>query len=46
MAFAGDTKEGAGVRGNAIPSLGHMKQAAAAELMERLLADPPRNHSW
>jgi HEAT repeat protein len=40
LRVAGDTKEEAGVRCNAIGSLGHMKVAAAAELMEKLLTDP------
>jgi HEAT repeat protein len=37
---AGNTKEEAGVRCNAIFSLGLMKIASAAESMEKLLADP------
>ena len=40
MAVAGDTKEEASVRCNAIYTLGHMKTAAAADLMEKLLTDP------
>jgi HEAT repeat protein len=40
LRVAGDTKEEAGVRCNAIGSLGHMKVASAAELMEKLLTDP------
>jgi HEAT repeat protein len=40
MTVAGDTKEANAVRCNAIFSLGRMKTAAAAELMEKLLTDP------
>jgi HEAT repeat protein len=40
MAIAADTREAAGPRCNAIGSLGEMKYAAAADLMERLLTDP------
>jgi HEAT repeat protein len=40
MAAAGDAKEQTRVRCNAIFALGHMKSAAAADLMEKLLADP------
>jgi HEAT repeat protein len=40
MEVAGDSKEGASVRCNAISALGHMKSAAAADLMGKLLADP------
>jgi len=40
MATAGDAKEDASVRCNAVYSLGQMKSAAAAGLMEKLLADP------
>jgi HEAT repeat protein len=39
MAVAGDTKEGTSVRCNAISSLGRMKAAGAADLMEKLLKD-------
>jgi HEAT repeat protein len=40
MAVAGDAKEEASVRCNAIYALGRMKTAAAAGLMEKLLTDP------
>jgi HEAT repeat protein len=40
LQVAGDTKEQAGVRSNAICSLGHMKVAAAADALEKLLTDP------
>lgn len=40
MAIAGDGKERAEVRCNAVNSLGRMKAAAAAGLMEKLLTDP------
>jgi HEAT repeat protein len=40
LRVAGDTKEEAGVRCNAIGALGRMKVASAAELMEKLLTDP------
>ncbi len=40
MGVAGDRKEDASVRCNAIYALGHMKSAAAADLMEKLLTDP------
>jgi HEAT repeat protein len=40
MTIAGDAKEEASVRCNAIFALGHMKVAAAADLMEKLLLDP------
>jgi HEAT repeat protein len=40
MTVAGNTKEEASVRCNAIHALGRMKTAAAAELMEKLLTDP------
>jgi HEAT repeat protein len=39
MAVAGDPKQDAGVRCNAIHSLGRMKAAAATELIRKLLAD-------
>jgi HEAT repeat protein len=39
MAASGDPKQDAGVRCNAIHSLGRMKAAAATELMRKLLAD-------
>jgi HEAT repeat protein len=39
MAVAGDPKQDAGARCNAIGSLGRMKAAAATELMRQLLAD-------
>jgi HEAT repeat protein len=39
MAVAGDPKQDAGVRCNAIHALGRMKAAAATELMRKLLAD-------
>jgi HEAT repeat protein len=40
MTIAGDPKEEALVRCNAIASLGRMKTAAATDLMEKLLTDP------
>jgi HEAT repeat protein len=40
MTVAGDTKEAASVRCNAIFALGRRKTAAAADLMEKLLTDP------
>ncbi len=40
MKVAGDVKEEAAVRCNAIFALGQMKVAAAADLMERMLLDP------
>jgi HEAT repeat protein len=40
MAVAGDSRESALVRCNAVFSLGHMKSAGAADLMEKLLTDP------
>jgi HEAT repeat protein len=40
MAVAGDAKEENSVRCNAVLSLGQMKTAAAAGLMEKLLTDP------
>ena len=40
MTVAGDTKEEASVRCNAIHALGRMKIAGAAALMEKLLTDP------
>jgi HEAT repeat protein len=40
MVVAGDTKEGTSVRCNAVSSLGRMKAAGAADLMEKLLKDP------
>jgi HEAT repeat protein len=40
MTVAGDTKEDASVRCNAIFALGRMKTAAATDLMEKLLMDP------
>jgi HEAT repeat protein len=40
MRVAGDTKEEVSVRCNAIHSLGYVKPAAAADLMEKLLLDP------
>jgi HEAT repeat protein len=40
MGVADDTKEETSVRCNAIFALGHMKTAAAADLMEKLLMDP------
>jgi HEAT repeat protein len=40
MKVAGDAKEEVSVRCNAISSLGHMKTAAAGDLMEKLLTDP------
>ncbi|HEY7426994.1 MAG TPA: HEAT repeat domain-containing protein [Gemmataceae bacterium] len=40
MRVAGDTKEEATVRCNAIYALGRMKTAKAADLMEKLLTDP------
>ncbi len=40
MRVAGDAKEDASVRCNAIDSLGRIKAATAADLMEKLLADP------
>jgi HEAT repeat protein len=40
MAVAADAREAAGPRCNAIGSLGRMRYAAAADLMERLLTDP------
>jgi HEAT repeat protein len=40
MAVAGNTKEDVSVRCNSIHSLGQMKAAAAADLMEKLLTDP------
>jgi HEAT repeat protein len=40
MTVAGDVKEDVSARCNAISALGHMKSAAAAELMEKLLKDP------
>lgn len=43
MTTAGDPKEDLGVRSNAILSLGQMKSAAAAGLMEKLLTDPQPN---
>ena len=43
MSVAGDAKEEAGVRCNAVCSLGQMKSAAAARLMEKLLTDPQPN---
>jgi HEAT repeat protein len=39
MAVAGDPKQDAGVRCNAIHALGRMKAAAATDLMRKLLAD-------
>ena len=39
MAVAGDPKQDAGVRCNAIHALGRMRAAAATELMRKLLAD-------
>jgi HEAT repeat protein len=39
LAVAGDSKQDAGLRCNAIHSLGRMKAAAATELMRKLLAD-------
>jgi HEAT repeat protein len=43
MTVAGDTKEDAPVRCNALFALGHMKTAAAADLLEKLLTDPSPN---
>lgn len=43
MAAAADAKEDNFVRCNAVYSLGKMKSAAAAGLMEKLLADPQAN---
>lgn len=40
MRVAGDTKEEATVRCNAIYALGRMKTAKAADLMEKMLTDP------
>jgi HEAT repeat protein len=40
MTVAGDAREDASVRCNAIAALGCLKTAAAAPLMEKLLADP------
>jgi HEAT repeat protein len=40
MAVAGDTKEEVSVRCNALHSLGYVKTAGAADLMEKLLLDP------
>ena len=40
MAVAGNAKEENSVRCNAVLSLGQMKTAAAADLMEKLLSDP------
>jgi HEAT repeat protein len=39
MALAADAKQERGVRANAIGALGHMRAAAAADLMEKLLGD-------